>query len=139
MELFDKLTQLNNDIKDKLSIANGYNTDLVDVKHGEVLYPEVTQVPIVCFVVNEDTTDPDYMDDTQRRVANLIIYGYIQSTEDHKPLFDLVQDVINFLNDRDDWTYTDDTIFGSVTYRYGNKLNLDKDLFFMTIQLQYSI
>jgi len=139
MQLFDKLVQLKTDFEDKLSTSNGYNTDLIDVKHGEYLYSEVIQVPILCFIVNNDVVNPDFLDETQRRVANMVIYGYVQSTEDHLPLFNLVEDVIKFLNKKADWTYTDDTIFGDVSYRYGNKLLLNKDLFFMLVQLQYDI
>jgi hypothetical protein len=139
MELYDKLTQLKKDLSEKLSTANGYNTDLADVVHGELLPSEVIQTPIVCFITEGDNPDPDFMDNTQRALANVIIYGYVQSTDDHKPLFDLVEDLIKFIDDKDDWTYTDDTLYGERTYRYGNKLNLDKDMFFIMIQLQYNI
>jgi hypothetical protein len=108
-----------NDVREKVTVANGYNVEPVRV-YGELRNPEkVTQFPSIAIGMFSDVLVEEG-NGYQRRDAEILIYGYVNNV-DH--LFDLSEDLEDFFYKRDgDFVYKNQilpTTGEGVNFRYG--------------------
>jgi len=133
----DIITTLKDDLM-KISVTNGYSTDLVDARVGIVNADKFTTRPAIGLWSLEDEVLEQLLDDKVLRRLNMILYGYIDVTEaydDYEPLYDFVRDTEKFLYSIDN-TYNDDTLILNTKTNYGG-LNTPVGIFMILFNIDY--
>lgn len=133
----DVLNQLKTDLEESLTLANGYNTEPVEIIYGVTTFDDVIMKPVVGFSKGLDIIEEEDCDDERERILNITVYGYANiSLNDNDPIDDLVDSVEKFLYS-DHWTYHDQTLLGNVTFFIGGEEN-DQALFILEIKVYYT-
>jgi len=133
----DILNQLKQDLDDKLTVANGFESDLMQVVHGSPDMNDMMVFPIVGFMVDSDEVDTEYQGtNTRLRDLFITVYGIQEvSMEDTESYYDLMNDVENFFMS-DYWTYKTTTTLGNMATFYGG-VNDNKAYFILEIVVKY--
>jgi len=114
------IEQIKKDVEDNVSSANGYNSDIVNVRIGVYDPSEFTQLPSIGFLIIEDEIIDDMMDDSILRKLNMICYMYADSDgyDSYLVLYNLFDDIEKFLYSTD-WTFNSGTQLGRLIISYG--------------------
>jgi len=131
------IKKLGDDIREKISSVNGYDSDLSEVKLGIVSFDYFAQRPAIGYWMFMDTKDDEYLDDNRHRILNFIIYGYTDTDglDGFDSIYNLANDIEKFLMSTD-WTYTDCTLLGDIVVSVGGTDN-QRCLFDLVIQVEY--
>ena len=116
----DIIVQFKTDVIDKLSIANGYKTDLVEVRLGIVSFDQFAQRPALGYWMYLDEKDTEHYDTTRLRWLNFYIYFYTddENMTDYEQIYDFADDLEDFLMSSD-WSYTDQSLLGDMIINIG--------------------
>jgi len=117
----DIIQQLKQDMNEKISVTNGYKTDVADVRIGVVNPDKFPTRPGIGLWSYEDNVVEQLLDTEILRNNRFIVYGYIDVTEDYDDydgIYDFAKDVEQFLYSTDN-TYSDDTLITSTKTNYG--------------------
>lgn len=116
----DIIIQFKTDLDEKFSIANGYNTDAVEVRLGIVSFDQFAQRPALGYWMYLDEKDEELYDTQRLRWLNFYIYGYTddENMTNYERIYDFADDLEDFLYSSD-WTYTDQTLLGDLIVTIG--------------------
>jgi len=131
------IKKFKSDLEEKFSIANGYKTDLVEVRLGIVSFDQFAQRPAIGYWMYLDEKDEENYDTTRLRWLNFYLYGYTddENMTDYEKIYDFADDIENFLMSTD-WTYTDSTLLGDVIVSIGG-VEEGRAMFDLTIRVAY--
>jgi len=112
--------QLRKDLSNHLSLANGYKTDIVEIKFGVVSFNQFAQRPALGYWCYSDEIDEEQYEEKRLRWCNFLIYGYTDDDfqSDYENIFNFADDVEKFLYS-EDWTYHESTLLGNLVCKPG--------------------
>jgi hypothetical protein len=112
------LSTLKDDLTQKISSENNYNSDLMEVRWGVCVFEELTSKPALSFWCYNDTTEGQFADRDDRELS-IYIYGFADTDGyNTDAIHDLLDDVLYFL--QNDFTYKADVYVGNaVVYEGG--------------------
>ena len=116
----DIIEQLKTDTDNNVSVAEGYNTNIAEVRIGVYDPTEFITLPSIGYWVIEDEIIDDMMDDNVLRKLNMICYFYADSDgyDSYTTLYNLFEDIEKFLYSTD-FTYSSGTQLGRLIISYG--------------------
>jgi len=116
----DIIIQFKTDLDEKFSIANGYNTDLVEVVLGIVSFDQFAQRPALGYWMYLDEKDEENYNTTRLRWLNFYLYGYTdgENMTNYEKIYDFADDLEDFIMSSD-WTYTNNTLLGDLIVTVG--------------------
>lgn len=114
------INQFKTDVEDKISTANGYQTDIITIKFGYSSFTTIEPKPGLWYWVNRDEASDDYMDDEFLRTLQFRVVGYTDDEDvlDYMNIFNFAQDIENFLRSSD-WTHYEPTKLLGVDFAAG--------------------
>jgi hypothetical protein len=115
------IDQLKSDLETKITVANGYNSDVVEVRPSVCMWEDLQLKPALSFWAYEDEIEDHLMGGIKLRILKINVYSYTNTDgiTDTNRIYDLVEDVENFLKSSDN-TYRKETVMGkSVIYTGG--------------------
>ncbi len=112
---------LKTDIKDKLNVANGYDTEVMEVKIGEHMWEDMKIKPSISLNPFQEEIEKALLGNTY--IRNLYFYAELfmehQSGFDgHEELLKFKNDFESFLTQSTDWTYRQDTVLAFPSKQY---------------------
>lgn len=113
--------QLKSDLETKITVANGYKTDIVEVRPAICMWEDLQLKPAISFWAYEDDIEEHLMGGVKQRSLSIYVYSYTNTDgiTDTNKIYDLVEDVEKFLKSSDN-TYRKETVIGkSVIYTGG--------------------
>lgn len=116
----DILNQLKEDLKNTITVANGYKMDVVDVRRGIFLPEDIPDRPVIAFWCYGDNVIEHLMNRRQLRV--LLVYVYFYERMDGAGGVDSIHelgDAVETFLFSDDWTYKSSTLVGDMTIYEG--------------------
>lgn len=108
------LETLKEDLEKNLSVANGYDTDIQDVRIGMYVYEDFNILPAISFYCDVDEIEDYIMGNSRVRLMNIDIWLWSRSDgiSNTTGIYDLVNDVEKFLTS-DHFTFSGDLIMGT--------------------------
>jgi len=134
----DIIQQIKEDLSEKVNVAGGYKTDVIEVRIGVVNPDKFTMRPAIGIWSYEDVVEEQLMDDDLLRTNKFIVYGYIDVTEDYddyEPLYDFVKDIEQFLYSSDN-RHTKNTRILNTKTNYGG-VNIPVGYFIIFFDVDY--
>jgi len=116
----DIIKQFKTDVESKLTLANGYNTSLVEVRLGICSFDQFAQRPALGYWMFLDEKDTENYGTTRLRWLNFYIYFYTddENMTDYEKIYDLADDIETFIMSSH-WTHTDATLLGDLIVTVG--------------------
>lgn len=107
----------------KISVSNGYNTDVTNVRIGIINEKSMGIKPNLGLWSYEDEVIDQIMDTDVLRNLKFLVYGFIDITlDDSDPLYKYASDMEKFLYSTDN-TYVDDTLYNLTKLNFGGVKN----------------
>jgi hypothetical protein len=137
MKRTEFINQFKTDVEAKISTANGYQTDIVNIKFGYVSFANMEPRPGFWYWVNRDEATEDMMDNEFYRILTFRVVGYTddEDTTDYENVFKFAQDIENFLRSTD-WTYATSTRLLGVDFSAG-EVDQGHAQFDLTFSVEY--
>jgi len=120
----DILTQLEADLKANLTIANGYISNVREVRRGIHMAEDMNLKPAISFWCYKDTIEKHMTVNVIQRVLELqfFMYASTKGIGDVDNIHNLMDDVESFLYNPAHWTYESQTLLGdTVIYEGGTQ------------------
>lgn len=129
------LKQIKTDFE-KITVANGYNSNVKEVKSGIYSYGDIVQRPCIFYWAYKDAIEKHLMNNRISRILHIIVYGYadVDYNNDDK-IYNLADDVETLLYSTD-FTNTNKTWLGDITVFVGSK-KIPAAMFSIEITVQY--
>lgn len=131
------LHKLKEDIDTKLSVANGYQTDIVEVKLGVCSFNQFAQRPALGYWCYLDEKDEENYDSTRLRWLHILIYGYTDDDfqSGYENIYNFAEDTEAFLYS-EDWSCSDATLLGNLILKPG-ETDQGRAMFELDIRVGY--
>jgi len=111
------LSTLKEELAQKITSANNYNSDVAEVRWGVCVFEELVSKPAIAFWCHNDSTVGQFADRDDREL-NIYVYGFADTDGyNTDAIHDLLDDVLYFLNN--DFTYKEDVYIGDVVVYEG--------------------
>lgn len=116
----DVLETLKEDLNKKLSVANGYNTEIQDIRIGMYVYEDFNILPAISFYCDVDEIEDYLMGRTRVRLMNIDLWLWSKSDgiSNTTGIYDFIDDIENFLTSSD-FTFSEDLIMGTTEIYVG--------------------
>ena len=113
----DILETLKTDLKNNITVANGYSDALAQVYRGIYDVDETSVLPAVAFWCYEDGITKHMLNSKRQRYLLILmrLYASNKGSGAIVNIHNLVDDVETFLYNTSHWTYSDDTLLGPTT------------------------
>lgn len=133
----DILNQLKTDLKTKITVANGYKIDVVDVRRGIYLPEDIPDRPAIAFWCYADNVQEHLMDRKQLRNLLVYVYGYtrMDGADGVDSIHELAEAVDIFLFSYD-WSYGSSTLVGNMTI-YEGGVQDPESIFELELEIKY--
>jgi len=107
------LNQIKDDIVQYLTVPNGYETTIQDVRIGMYVWEDFNLKPAVSFFCDVDEIEEYLMGREKIRLMNIrmFLWSHTDGLSNTTKIYDFAEDVENFL-ESSDFTYSDDVIIG---------------------------
>jgi hypothetical protein len=134
----DIIDQIENDLKDNLTVNNGYNIQPIEVRKGIHQWNDFPHLPVICFTVTRDEPWEDNEHGESIRSFNMTIYMYADTdgNGNSDAINDMVYDIQNFLKNSSHFTYYNSCLVGAIEIREGG-INQEKSGAWIEIQIVY--
>lgn len=115
------LDQVESDLKNNLHSANGYEHTPVEIKRGIYKWDDFIMKPVICFTLTQDVPadEQQYGEDTRWITLFFYIYAQTDGVGDTTQIFEMIEDLENFLQSTDHFTYSKQTLIGAIEVKEG--------------------
>lgn len=118
------IDKIENDIRNNLTVANGYTVKVKQVKKGVNTFNDFSEFPVVCYTVTRDEPWEDNEHGEDIRAMTIIIYMYSKDSNGNtEEINNMVYDMENFLKNSLHFTYYASNLIGEIEIREGGLSN----------------
>ena len=112
----DIVDQLIQDIRDNLTVANGYNYEPKEIKVGPSIEQDFKVFPAIAIwpydaPITESLLNDTYVEELTFYIDLLIKVNTTSRTENYKTIFKYERDFNKFIRDESHWTYKSATVW----------------------------
>lgn len=113
--------QIESDLRNNLTSENGYEHTPVEIKRGIHKWDDFIVKPVVCFTLITDVPDEDNLDGFDARWIGFMFYIYSQTdgAGNTDQIFEMLEDLENFLQNETDFTYSKQTLISDIEVKEG--------------------
>ena len=120
----DRLTvleQIETDVRNNLTSGNDYNHTPAEVKRGIHAWADFIVKPVVCFTMVADSPADEqaYGEDTRWMTLMFYIYSQTDGKGGTDQIFEMMEDLENFLQNTTHFTYSNQTLIGDIEVKEG--------------------
>ena len=138
-ERLDIITQIENDLKDKIKVSRGYKTEPAEIKRGFNKWTDFIVKPGIGFSMAGDEPDINSESGFIIRWFKVFFYGYAETdgAGNTDAIYNLLQDMEDFLMSSD-FTYTGNVEILDIDIREGGASD-QINFFLMETRIAYCV
>lgn len=134
------LKQIETDIKEKLTVENGYEVQPVEVKRGVHTWESYKRVPALglSWTLDEPFDENEHGEEIREMTIVFYMYAKTDGYGNTDTINNMVYDLQNFLKNTNHFTHSANTLIGAIECREGG-LQEEKNAAWIQIRLIYDV
>ena len=115
------LKQIETDIKEELTVENGYSVQPVEIKRGVHTWEDYNRFPSIGFTVTRDEPFDENEHGEDIRAMTVVFYMYAQTDGygNTDTINNMVYDLQTFFKNTNHFTYSNNNLIGEIEIREG--------------------